>query len=497
MTAALQNFLRDKHLLLLLDNFEQVVEAAPVVADLLQACHALKIIVTSRAPLHLRGEREFPVTPLALPVHGAALPRDQLSHYAAVELFIQRAVAVKPDFAVTNENAPAVAEICHRLDGLPLAIELAAARIKLLSPQAMLNRLERRLPLLTGGARDLPERQQTLRNAIDWSYNLLDDQAKRLFRRLAVFVGGWTLDAAEQVCNLDGDLGADVLDELEELSDNSLLKQAEAIDGEMRFDMLETIREYALERLNDSGEGDRVRAAHAQFFLELVEQTLPYQFNRFPETWMIRLATEHANQRAALEWCKTGAADPEWMLRFVWAAAWFWFLSGHLTEGYAWCLEAVAHTAGMGPTLLRGKALLSAGGLAFMLGKYVEGREHVVQSIAIAREHQDRQLLTPALAYYGLVLTGLGEYTAALEASSEAVELARTLHHHWLLAFTLYIMGDSIVILHGIEAARPAFEESLRLARAVGDPWLMSVALAHDGLGGVAHGRFADCAAPA
>jgi len=178
MTAVLQNFLRDKHLLLLLDNFEQVVEAAPLVADLLKACHALKIIVTSRAPLHLRGEREFPVTPLALPVHGAALPRDQLSHYAAVELFIQRAVAVNSDFAVTNENAPAVAEICHRLDGLPLAIELAAARIKLLSPQAMLSRLERRLPLLTGGARDLPERQQTLRNTIDWSYNLLDDQAQ-------------------------------------------------------------------------------------------------------------------------------------------------------------------------------------------------------------------------------------------------------------------------------------------------------------------------------
>ena len=197
MTAVLQNFLRDRHLLLLLDNFEQVVEAAPVVADLQQACHALKIIVTSRAPLHLRGEREFPVTPLALPVHGATLPREQLSQYAAVALFIQRAIAVKPDFMVTNENAPAVAEICHRLDGLPLAIELAAARIKLLTPQAMLSRLERRLPLLTGGARDLPERQQTLRHAIDWSYNLLDDQAKRLFRRLAVFASGWTLEAAE------------------------------------------------------------------------------------------------------------------------------------------------------------------------------------------------------------------------------------------------------------------------------------------------------------
>ena len=176
------------------------------------------------------------------------------------------------------------------------------------------------------------------------------------------------------MCNLDGDLDADVLEGLEELGNNSLLKQTEALDGEMRFDMLETIREYALERLNDSGEGDRMRAAHAQFFLELVEQTLPYQFNRFPETWMMRLLAEYANQRAALEWCKTGAADPEWILRFVWAAARFWFLSGHPTEGYAWHLEAVARTAGMGPTLLRGKALLSAGSLAFILGKYVEAR---------------------------------------------------------------------------------------------------------------------------
>jgi predicted ATPase len=268
-----------------------------------------------------------------------------------------------------------------------------------------------------------------------------------------------------------------VLPELEELSDNSLLKQAEAFDGEMRFDMLETIREYALERLNDSGEGERVREAHTRFFLELVEQTLPYQFNYLPDTWKIRLAVEHPNQRAALAWCKTGATDPDWMLRLVWAATWFWFLGGHLTEGYAWCVEAVTRTAAMGSTLSRGKALLSAGGLAFTLGKYVEGREHLRQSVAIARDHQDRQLLAPALSYYGMVLTGLGDYTAGLRASSEAVELARTLHNDWRLAFTLMMLGNNIIVLQGLEAARPAFEESLRLARAVGDPWLLSQAV--------------------
>jgi tetratricopeptide (TPR) repeat protein len=255
------------------------------------------------------------------------------------------------------------------------------------------------------------------------------------------------------------------------------LKQAEAFDGEMRFDMLETIREYALERLNDSGEGDRVHEAHARFFLDLVEQTLPYQFNGFPETWRNRLAAEHDNQRAALTWCRTGASDPDWMLRFVWAAAWFWFLNGYLTEGYAWCVDILAQTAALGSTLLRGKALLGAGGLAFVLGKYAESRQQLVQSVAIAREHHDRLLLAPALAFYGSVLTGQGDYAAATDASREALDLARALQNNWLQAYTLRILGDNVAIQHGLEAARATYEESLQLARVAGDPWMLSLSL--------------------
>ena len=475
--AALLNYLRDKHVLLLLDNFEQVFEAAPVVADLLQACSRLKIIVTSRAPLRLRGEREWPVATLALPDIKHLPELTQISQYAAVQLFIQRARDVKPDFTVTNENAPAVAEICYRLDGLPLAIELAAARIKLLTPQAMLTRLDHRLPLLTGGARDLPVRQQTLRSAIEWSYNLLDDQARTLFRRLAVFVAGWTLAAIEHVCNFDGELGQDVLDELEYLVDNSLLRRTETPDGEVRFSMLATIREYAWERLNEANEVDELRLQHAQYYLELVEETIPYQFNRFPESWMLRLIAENDNLRAAVRWISKSADDSDMMLRMVYAAAWFWFLNGQLSEGYAWCRAALERTAAKGDTLARGKAFLGAGGLGFTIGKYVEARDDLAQSIAIARRFNEPQLLSYALTYYGLILTGLGDYAAAMQVCRENLELTDHLQHDWPKALTLRILGDNEVGLNGVEAARPWYAEAIRLARRIGDPWLLAISL--------------------
>jgi len=244
------------------------------------------------------------------------------------------------------------------------------------------------------------------------------------------------------VCNLDNDLGADGLNELEELSDNSLLKQAEAMTARCASLCWKRFVNTALERLNDSGESDRIRQAHAQFLLELVEQTLPYQFNYLPDTWKIRLAAEHANQRAALEWCKTGASRSrlDAALRLGRNLV---LVPERAFDGRLCVVrEAVTRTAALGSTLSRGKALLSAGGLAFTLGKYVEGHEHLRQSVAIARDHQDRQLLAPALSYYGMVLTGLGDYTAGLKASSEAVELARTLHNDWRLAFTLMMLGQ-------------------------------------------------------
>src|SRR5712664_599681 len=259
-------------MLLLLDNFEHLIQAAPTVAELLAMAPNLKILVTSRAALHVYGEHEFPVPALAVPDSRSMPPVEVLSQYPAVALFVQRAVAAKPDFELNRQNAPAVTEICARLDGLPLAIELAAARIKVLSPSSMRTRLASRLQLLTGGARDLPQRQQTLRAAIDWSYDLLSAAEQKLFRRLSVFVGGCTLEGVEAVCDTNGDLDLDLLDGMASMVDKSLVQQVEQAKGESRFLMLETIREYALEKLLASGERASTKRAHAAYCLVLAEE---------------------------------------------------------------------------------------------------------------------------------------------------------------------------------------------------------------------------------
>jgi predicted ATPase len=261
LLESLEYYLGEKRMLLLVDNFEQVLEAASKVTEMLSAAPNLKILATSRIPLRLYGEYEYSVPPLSLPDPERPPPVEHLTHYEAVRLFIERAQAAKADFSVTNENAPAVAEICHRLDGLPLAIELAAARIKVLSPRKMLGRLSNRLKLLTGGARDLPERQRTLRSTIEWSYGLLEEGEKMLFARLAVFAGGRTLEAIEAICDAEDDLPIDVLDGLASLVDESLLKQEEGVGGEPRFVMLETIHEFAREKLQKSGKAEDIRSS--------------------------------------------------------------------------------------------------------------------------------------------------------------------------------------------------------------------------------------------
>jgi len=323
----LKAYLHPKQRLLLLDNFEQLLAAAPLLADLLTACPQLKLLVTSRAVLHLSGEQAFPVPPLTLPELQQLPPAEadlvtSVSQYEAVRLFIARAQAVKPDFQVTTANAPAVAEICYRLDGLPLAIELAAAWVRLFPPQALLARLSSPLTLLTGGGRDLPERQQTLRQTLDWSYNLLDAGEQILFARLGVFAGGCTLEAAEAVCKWAGDLSVEVLDGLASLMDKSLLQQEEGRDGEPRFTMLETIREYAREQLERSGELDNVQQQHAAYYLALAEQAAD------------RLAIEHDNFRAALQWGLEHDADAG--LHLAGTLPVYWQRRGDLTEGRSW-----------------------------------------------------------------------------------------------------------------------------------------------------------------
>ena len=301
-------FLRHKMLLLVLDNMEHVLDAVPVIGDLLQGAARLKVLVSSRIVLRLYGEREYPVQPLAVPAPGRSKASlETVCQCAAVQMFIARSQLVKPDFMVTNETAPAVAEICTRLDGLPLAIELAAARIKVLPPQALLARLESRLKVLTGGARDLPARQQTVRGAIDWSYDLLDADEKELFAWLSVFAGGWTMAAAESVWPARDDPSLDMLDGLSSLVDKSLVKQDDRVPrGEPRFTMLEMLRDYAAERLEASGERDKARQAHAGYFLALAEEAAPQLTRAEQLAWLDRLEDEHDNLRAALRWALDG-----------------------------------------------------------------------------------------------------------------------------------------------------------------------------------------------
>jgi len=298
LLEGIKDYLQDKRLLLVLDNFEQVLEAAPQAGEILSAAPRLKVLATSRIPLGIYGEREYAVPPLAIPDPKRLPTLEVLSQYEAVRLFIERAEATKAGFEITSENAPAVAEICARLDGLPLAIELAAARIKLLPPSSILARLTNRLKLLTGGARDLPERQRTLRGAIEWSHTLLDEGEKTLFARMAIFSGGRTLEAIEAVCDAQGDLPMDAFDGVSSLVDKSLLRQEEGPEGEPRFMMLETIHEYAREKLRESGEAEEIGHAHARHFLGLAEEaelTGPEQ-----AWWLERLEAEHDNLRTTL-----------------------------------------------------------------------------------------------------------------------------------------------------------------------------------------------------
>jgi predicted ATPase len=479
LNESLKDYLHHKQLLLFLDNFEQVIAAALLVGELLEHCPQLKMLVTSRVPLRLRSEREYFVSPLALPDRQSPPDTERLRQSAAVELFVQRALEAKPGFTLTAESAPIVADICHRLDGLPLAIELAAARVKVLSPQALLARLERRLDVLTGGARDLPERQKTLRNTIAWSYDLLEPGARTLFRRLAVFVGGWTLEAAEAVCNVGGDLGVEIMDELESLADNSLLVQSTGPDGEWRYGMLATIREYAMERLVESEDVDALRQRHADFFLKLAETAGPYLTTGQRQSWLATLEIEHDNLRAALTWSRSEKGDARLGLRLAGALDWFWFFRGHLSEGRAWVVGIVAHAQDAENTLSKARALSGAGGLAWAQGDYPAARDLLEHSIALCRDSGalGRYALARSLMLLGFVNVNQGRHEAARALHGESLAISRALGDRWLQALTLSNLGDALLISGDAPAARARYEESLALFRDLADPWGRAIVL--------------------
>ena len=368
LAERLISFLRPRKMLLVLDNFEQVLDAAPHLVEWLAACSRLKILVTSRSVLHLSAEHDFPVTPLALPPPNAQPSVEEVEAAAAVRLLLARARAARPEFALTDTNAIAVATVCRRLDGLPLAIELAAARLAHLPLAALLARLEQRLPLLTGGPQDLPARLQTMRDAVAWSYELLSPEEQWLFRRLAVFVGGFDLDAAEAVADASEVIGFDVLDGVASLIDKSLLRLAADTGSNPRFTMLETIREYGLERLKASGESTNVREAHATYFAELAAAVRPQMDGPDQASIIARLEAEQDNFRAALAWA-IEQADAATALRLT-ANLWkFWLLSSRLTEGRDWLEQSLA-VPGDAPAATRIGAIYGAGSFARLQADY-------------------------------------------------------------------------------------------------------------------------------
>jgi len=476
LLETLKENLRNKQMLLVLDNFEQVIDAAPQVAELFNACPTLKILVTSRTPLHVQGERELLVLPLALPNPQHHASPEGLSQFAAVELFMQRAQAVKPDFVLTAENAAIVAEICQRLDGLPLALELAAAHLKFLSPQALLTRLERGLSKLGGGARDLPDRQQTLRNTIDWSYNLLDTQAKALLRRSTIFTGSWTLESAEAICNVDGDLGDDLIDELAALVDQSLLRRVNEDADETRFGMLSTIRAYAHEQLLASGEEARLQQRHADYLIGLAEEAEPYFIDARRTAWLDHLEADLDDVRAALQWSTTTAGEGERAVRLAGALSWFWYLRSYLHEGRAWLEKALAHATSAGAAY-RARAHYGAGALAWAQGDHVIARTHLEESRQLFAAAKQEQAMASSITYLGAVALALGEPACAQDFCTQGVTLLRNLGNRWGEGFALYWLGEATLALGDTQLAHTHYNQSLDLYRAIGDPWGTSIPL--------------------
>ena len=494
--------LQGKHALLVLDNYEHMLSAAPLVTELLTACAQLTVLVTSRVALRVYGEHEWPLAPLAVPPPTAATP-ETIAGYGAVALFGERIRAVKPDWSLTAANAPTVAAICARLDGLPLALELAAARIKIMSLPMMLQRLADPLTLLTGGARDLPPRQQSLRNALAWSYGLLAPAEQQLFAWLGVFVGGTTLEVVEAVCRNVGDASCALLDGLTALLDNSLLQRLPGGD-EPRFVMLATVQEYALECLREAPEYAALQQQHAAFFLALAERAEGE--TEEDVAWLERCDSELDNFRAALRWALAHA--PSIGLRLSGALGRFWFIRGHFTEGRRWLQALLARDPA--PTTARAKALASLGTLARNQGDYAAASVAYEEGLSIARMHNDQPSIATllmrlcvlafaqsryadakafgeqSLALYrilndqvnvaeslnriGAVAFAEGDYDAAQARYTESAALSRKHEHHFSLASVLNNLAEVIQLRGDYATARTLFEESLALKRSINNP---------------------------
>ena len=479
----LKEYLKDvapAPVLLLLDNFEHLAAGATTVADLLTNVPGVKALVTSRAALRIYGEHEIPVPPLGLPDSKSAITAKAMTEYPAVSLFIQRATALKPDFEVNEESMRTVAQICARLDGLPLAIELAAARVKLLSPSAMLARLETCLPLLTGGARDLPARHQTLRAAMDWGYQLLTVEEQKLFRRLSVFVGGCTLEAVEAVCNAKEDLGLDPLDGMASMVDKSLVQRVEQAQGEPRFIILRTLREYGMEQLTASKEDAITRRAHAAYCLVLAEEGGSDGAGAERTEWLNHVELEQDNFRAALEWL-THTGDAKWGLRLGAVLFRYWEMREHLTEGRDWLARLLKVKAAAARTKERARVLFAAGVLAGEQGDYGPARKLLTESLEIARELDDKWGAAVSLNALAVNARDVGDVTTSLALFEESLALWRELGDRAAIARALSNLASVRKLRSEYPLARALYEESLITFRELGDQIGAAWSLNHQG----------------
>jgi predicted ATPase/DNA-binding winged helix-turn-helix (wHTH) protein len=487
LLESLKDFLRERAVLLVLDNFEQIVSAAFLPAELLESAANLQILVTSRTPLHLKPEREKQILPLVVPPPGVKFSVEEFAAFASVRLFAVRAKAARGGFALSEENAAVVADICRRLDGLPLAVELAAARVRLLSPSAILERLEKSLDLLTGGAKDLPSRQRTMRGAIEWSYELLDADEQRLFRQLAVFAGGFTVETAEFVAGSeqrttnDGRRTTDILNLLDSLIDNNLLVSNELPNGDVRLQMLEVVREFAFEMLEKSGEIEDLRRVHAQIFLELAEKAEPFLQGEESGEWFAKLEREHDNLRAALAWFFE--TDSETAVRMAVALRFLWTRRNHFSEGKKWLNSALAQSEAAEHTL-RFKILHALGVLLRVQGDYEAAAELYQRGLSEGEKAKDWRQITVSSSCLGGISYLLGDYAAARKYLQQGLAISRELKDEYSIAFALAWYA----IVAGIEGksdeARRYLEESLVILRKMGDKEAVSNTL--NNLGSVA-----------
>jgi non-specific serine/threonine protein kinase len=490
---ALPDYVRNRQILLVFDNCEHLIAATAHLAEsLLRAALRLCILVTSREQLGITGETTWRVSSLSVPGPLQAVSPENLAMYDAVRLFVERAAAADPAFTVTVANAATVAQVCVRLDGIPLALELAAARVKVLSIEQIDSRLNDRFRLLTGGSRSALARQRTLRATVDWSYNLLSDPERQLLRRLSVFAGGWTMQAAEEVTSGNGSEREDVLDALSRLVDKSLVN-VDADEGR-RYRFLETVRQYARELLVQSGEAERLRDRHLAFFHELLRQAEPELTRAGQVTWLSRLHREHDNLRLALEWCLTSPGRGEQVVEFAASLCWFWIKGGHCREGQGW-LERALSIGGSPSVALRAKALMSLGSLTFFQGDLVRSRTLLEESAALGRAAGDLSVAGFSLGMQALAALELGDIGECLRLATEGQAAARASMTPWMQGPALACLAYVAMHQGDFDRAGRLHEEALEVTRRQGEKWGMGISLSDLALLRVVQHRHAEAKA--